>query len=314
MKKLALILMSLLVCLVLFAGCGTQDESTSNAAGDSSSSSSQENGSSEAVQKGDPDKKAILVVSFGTSYNDTREKTIDAIEQEIADAFPDYEVRRAFTSQTIIDKLGERDGLEIDNVTGAMERLVDDGFGTVICQPTHVMNGLEYDDMVAEVSAFAGNFETLKFGTPLLNSSEDYQLVAQALVKNVPTSEDDEAVVLMGHGTEHFANAAYAALDYTLKDQGNSQYIVGTVESYPGLEQVQKQVEALGAKKVILAPLMIVAGDHATNDMASDEEGSWKMEFKKAGYEVDIVLKGLGEYPEIREIYVSHVQQAIDGE
>ena len=314
MKKLALILMSLLVCLGLFAGCGTQGESTSNAAGDSSSPSSQENGSSEAVQKGDPDKKAILVVSFGTSYNDTREKTIDAIEQEIADAFPDYEVRRAFTSQTIIDKLSERDGLEIDNVTGAMERLVDDGFGTVICQPTHVMNGLEYDDMVAEVSAFAGNFETLKFGTPLLNSAEDYQLVAQALVKNVPTSEDDEAVVLMGHGTEHFANAAYAALDYTLKDQGNSQYIVGTVESYPGLEQVQKQVEALGAKKVILAPLMIVAGDHATNDMASDEEGSWKMEFKKAGYEVDIVLKGLGEYPEIREIYVSHVQQAIDGE
>ena len=314
MKKLALILMSLLVCLGLFAGCGTQDESTSNTVGDSSSSSSQENGSSEAVQKGDPDKKAILVVSFGTSYNDTREKTIDAIEQEIADAFPDYEVRRAFTSQTIIDKLGERDGLEIDNVTEAMERLVDDGFGTVICQPTHVMNGLEYDDMVAEVSAFAGNFETLKFGTPLLNSAEDYQLVAQALVKNVPTSEDDEAVVLMGHGTEHFANAAYAALDYTLKDQGNSQYIVGTVESYPGLEQVQKQVEALGAKKVILAPLMIVAGDHATNDMASDEEGSWKMEFKKAGYEVDIVLKGLGEYPEIRKIYVSHVRQAIDEE
>ncbi len=314
MKKLALILMSLLVCLGLFAGCGSQDESTSNAAGDSSSSSSQENGSGETAQKGDPDKKAILVVSFGTSYNDTREKTIDAIEQEIADAFPDYEVRRAFTSQTIIDKLGERDGLEIDNVTEAMERLVDDGVGTVICQPTHVMNGLEYDDMVAEVSAFADNFETLKFGTPLLNSAEDYQLVAQALVKNVPTSEDDEAVVLMGHGTEHFANAAYAALDYTLKDQGNSQYIVGTVESYPGLEQAQKQVEALGAKKVILAPLMIVAGDHATNDMASDEEGSWKMEFKKAGYEVDIVLKGLGEYPEIREIYVSHVQQAIDGE
>lgn len=312
MKKLAVMVLSVILCLGVLAGCGEQGLSQ---ASDSSSASGESKGESQSpASKGDPGKKAILVVSFGTSYNDSRAKTIDAIEKQIADTYSGYEVRRAFTSQTIIDKLKDRDGLEIDNVTEAVERLIADGFGTVICQPTHVMHGLEYDDMMAEVNAYAGSFETLKFGEPLLSSADDYQKVAQALMKNIPTADKDEAVVLMGHGTEHFANAAYPALAYVFRDLGHPEYMVGTVEAYPGLDEVVRQVEGMGASKVVLAPLMIVAGDHATNDMASDEEGSWKMEFKKKGYEVDVVLKGLGEYSEVRELFVSHIQQAIDGQ
>ncbi|MBC8569309.1 sirohydrochlorin cobaltochelatase [Zongyangia hominis] len=314
MKKITALILSVLLCAGVFTGCGEKGLSETPDSFSSISSGESQKESETPVKKGDPGKKAILVVSFGTSYNDTREATIGAIEKEIADAFPDYEVRRAFTSQTIIDKLKDRDGLEIDNVTQAVERLIADGFGTVICQPTHVMHGLEYDDMMAEVGAYADSFEMLRFGEPLLSSAEDYKEMAEALVANIPSSGGDEAVVVMGHGTEHFANATYAALDYTLKDLGHSRYFVGTVEAYPRLDSVVKGVEAMGAKKVILAPLMIVAGDHATKDMASDEEGSWKMEFKKRGYEVDIVMKGLGEYPQVRALYVSHVRAAIDGE
>lgn len=257
-------------------------------------------------------KKAILVVSFGTSYNDTRQKTIDAIENDIKNAYPDYEIIRAFTSQTIINKLKERDSLVIYNVKEAMEKLIKDGFDTVICQPTHIMNGYEYDDMVSEVSEYKSKFKFLAFGTPLLTSTKDYKAVANILSNEIPELQINEALVFMGHGTEHYANSAYAALDYHFKDNGNKNIFVGTVEGYPDLDTILKQMKSFNPKKIYLMPLMVVAGDHATNDMAGDEQDSWKITFKKQGYEVEVILKGLGEIQAIRQIYINHVKDAID--
>ena len=260
------------------------------------------------------EKPVILIVSFGTSYNDTREKTIDAIEEEAAAAFAGYEVRRAFTSQTIIDKLASRDGLQIDNVKQALERLVKDGVKTLIVQPTHVMNGFEYDEMVAALAPYADQFEKLSIGKPLLTSMDDCFAVIGAIAAELPEPGEKDAVVLMGHGTHHFANATYAALDYMFKDAGYPHIFVGTVEGYPDVSTVLKKVEAFGAEKVTLLPLMIVAGDHAENDMAGDEEDSWKILFKGEGYEVDTVLKGLGEYAGVRALFLEHIEAAIDGE
>lgn len=258
-------------------------------------------------------KPVILVVSFGTSYNDSREATIGAIEKLIQESFPDFEVRRAFTSQIIIDKLRERDGLVIDNVEQAMERLAADGVKDLVIQPTHVMNGKEFDQMMEAVAPYKDRFASLKVGAPLLSSTEDYKQLVEEIAAELPETKDGEAVVLMGHGTEHFANSAYAALDYAFKDMGIKNVFVGTVEGYPDLAAVMRRVADFGASKVTLLPLMIVAGDHANNDMAGDEEGSWKMAFKGAGYEVACVIKGLGEYPGVREHFVRHVRQAIEG-
>lgn len=319
MKKWIKILMTSALCAGILCACANTAPAQSSSEAQPSQAASEEattesaQAQPENAKKGDPDKKAILVVSFGTSYNDTRDATIGAIEKAIADKNPEYEVRRAFTSQIIIDKLKERDNLEIDNVKQAMERLIADGVGTLICQPTHVMNGFEYDDMKREVEAYAQNFETLKFGTPLLTATQDYRDVVTAIQQEFSVPEDT-ALVLMGHGTEHFANNTYAALAYHFNHSGSKNIFVGTVEGFPDLDSTIADVKALGVKKVILAPLMVVAGDHATNDMAGDEEGSWKTVFKSEGFEVECVLKGLGEYPSIQDLYVAHVAQAINGE
>lgn len=315
MKKFITGMLAVAICAALSA-CGgrTATPSSSDAPeleSDAPVSSNAPDAPADQAAKGDPDKKAILVVSFGTSYNDSRDATIGAVEKAIQAAYPNYEVRRAFTSQIIIDKLKKRDNLEIDNVTEAMERLVADGVGTVICQPTHIMNGFEYDDMMREVGAYAGHFETLRFGKPLLTSTQDYKDIVAAITKEIPVPEGS-ALVMMGHGTEHFANSAYAALSYHLLDNGVQNVFVGTVEGYPDLEDTLRNVRASGVSRVILTPLMVVAGDHANNDMAGDEEGSWKTRFKAEGYEVEPVLKGLGEYESIRALYVAHVGAAIN--
>lgn len=259
-------------------------------------------------------KPVILMVSFGTSYNDSRDVTIGAVEAAVQAAYPDYEVRRAFTAQTVIDILRERDGLEIDNVTQAMERLIADGVKKVVVQPTHVMNGFEYDDVVREVSAYAGQFETLVMGQPLLTRESDYEKVIAALLSQHEDAGSDEvALVYMGHGTEHYANATYSQLESMMHSEGYENAFVGTVEGFPRVEQVLAKVQAYGANKVILAPLMVVAGDHANNDMAGDEEDSWKTVFTEAGFEVECVLEGLGQNEAIQAIYVEHVQQALEG-
>jgi len=258
---------------------------------------------------GNEKKRAILVVSFGTSYSSSREKTIGAIEKAIEEAYPAYEVRRAFTSQTIISKLF-KDNIYIDNVQQAMERLVADGFGTVICQPTHIVNGSEYDEMVEQIMPFKPNFEHLEFGTPLLTSSQDYQDVAKAIKKELNIDAKD-ALVLMGHGTQHYSNSAYAALDYAFKDDNQNNVFVGTVEAYPSIKSVIKQVKGYRPRKVYLAPFMITAGDHANNDMIGSDENSWESMLKQEGFEVEPILTGLGEYKSIREIYIKHVDEAI---
>lgn len=257
-------------------------------------------------------KPVLLAVSFGTSYNDSRDVTIGAIENALQAAYPEYEVRRAFTSQIIIDKLKERDGLEIDNVTQAMDRLVADGVKEVVIQPTHVMSGYEYDDVIAEVTPYKEKFTSFKTSEPLLISDADYDKVVSAITAETASYDaDGTAIVFMGHGTEHDANATYAKLQQKLTDAGQDNYFIGTVEAEPTLEEVLALVQESGAKKVVLLPLMIVAGDHANNDMAGDEEDSWKSIFEAAGFEVECVLKGLGQNTAIQQMFVEHAAAAM---
>lgn len=255
----------------------------------------------------------ILMVSFGTSYNDSRERTIGAIERAVAAAFPGYEVRRAFTSQIIVDILKERDNLKIDNMEEALARLMQDGVKTLVVQPTHVMSGYEYDEMMARIDRYRDRFDSVAVGTPLLSSDEDYQRVVRALMEETGCCQQSgTAVVFMGHGTEHAANAAYARLQKAFTKAAAGRYLVGTVEAVPSLDDVIAAARKGGYTKVVLEPLMVVAGDHANNDMAGEKDGSWKTAFEAAGFEVQPVLKGLGEIEAIRQIYVDHAQCAID--
>ncbi|MDY4692051.1 MAG: sirohydrochlorin cobaltochelatase [Blautia sp.] len=254
--------------------------------------------------------KAILVVSFGTSHNDTREVTIDAIEHDIQDAFPEYAVYRAWTSKMIIRKLKERDNIHINNVKEAMEQMRSDGITDVLVQPTHVINGIENDQMKEDVLSFKNDFHSVSFGTPLLTSEQDNIDVIEAVAAEFSDLQPNEALVLMGHGTTHYANSIYAALDYTFKDKGYKNIFLGTVEAYPSMETLMKMVKEYAPDRVILAPFMIVAGDHAKNDMAGDDPDSWYNRFLSAGFSVKPVIKGLGQYPGIRRIFVEHLKAA----
>ena len=189
--------------------------------------------------------KAILVVSFGTSYEETRKKTIDQIEQDMAEAFPDYEIYRAWTSGMIRAKLLKRDGIRIYDVREALEAMAADGIKEVVVQPTHVINGIENDQMKADVAAYADRFTRIGIGTPVLTTAEDSKCVIDAIVKELHPAAD-EALVLMGHGTEHYADAVYAALDYQFKDLDHSNIFMGTVEGYPTLESVRRLVKKAG--------------------------------------------------------------------
>lgn len=255
----------------------------------------------------------LLVVSFGTSYNDSRRLTIGAIEGAIADACPDYSVRRGFTSQIIIDHVKRRDNVSIDNVTEALDRAVANGVKTLVVQPTHLMNGLEYNDLVDEIAQYSDAFEQVSIGEPLLSSDEDFQAVAQAIVDATKEYDDGKtAICFMGHGTEAESNQIYAKMQSVLTDMGCTNYFVGTVEATPSLDDVLKLVQEGDYERVVLEPLMVVAGDHANNDMAGDDADSWKSTFEAAGYEVVPVVRGLGELEAIQKIYVQHAQAAID--
>lgn len=258
-------------------------------------------------------KKALLVVSFGTSYEDTMKKNIEAIEKDIASEFQDRKFARAFTSGMIMRKLKNRDGIHIDNVKEALTKLVDEGYDDILVQATHIMNGDEYDKMTEQIEAFEDKVK-IKVGDALLTTSSDYDMVVEALCKEgFPQEVDrqDTAIVLMGHGTGHFADAAYAALDYRFKVLGYKNVFVATVEGYPELDTIIPQIEQLAPKRIVLMPFMVVAGDHAQNDMAGDEEDSWKNVFEGLGYEVKCLLKGIGELPLIRKIYVEHAKHKV---
>lgn len=258
-------------------------------------------------------KKELLAVSFGTSYEDSRNITIGAIEEALEKAFPEYSVRRGFTSQMIIDLLKSRDQIEIDNVAQALDRAADNGVETLVIQPTHLMDGLEYHDLVDEAARYADAFSQIAVGEPLLSSEEDFSRVIQAITQSTAEYDDGKtAVCFMGHGTEAESNQVYEKMQEMLSREGYGNYFVGTVEASPSLEDVLERVKEGNYEKIVLQPLMIVAGDHANNDMAGEEEGSWKRAFEDEGYQVTCVLKGLGELEEIQQIFVDHAQAAMN--
>jgi sirohydrochlorin cobaltochelatase len=257
--------------------------------------------------------KELLVVSFGTSFNDSRRLTIGAVEKALEEAFPDWSVRRGFTSQIIIDHVKSRDGEVIDNVTEALERAEKNGVKTLVVQPTHLMNGFEYTDLSKELAGWADAFEKIAVGEPLLTSDDDFSRVADALIDVTKEFDDGEtAICFMGHGTEAESNGVYAKMQEVLSAKGMEHYYVGTVEAEPSLEDVLEAVKKGSYKRVVLRPMMIVAGDHANNDMAGDEEDSWKSVFEGAGYDVVCVVEGLGGIPAVQEILTEHAQAAVE--
>lgn len=255
----------------------------------------------------------LLVLSFGTSFNDSRRLTIGAIEQSLEDAFPNYSVRRGFTANIIIDHVERRDGIHIDDINEALDRAVKNGVKNLVVQPTHLMNGIEYDELSGKVASYSDAFDKVVIGEPLLTSDDDFKRVENAIVDWTKEYDDGKtAICFMGHGTEHASNSVYAKMQDLLTADGHTNYFVGTVEATPSVEDVLEKVKAGGYEKVVLEPLMVVAGDHANNDMAGDEEDSWKSVFEAEGFEVQCILRGLGENEEIRKIYVEHAQKAID--
>lgn len=255
-------------------------------------------------------KEAILVVSFGTSYINAINKSIEAIENKIKSNFNNYEVRRAFTSQFIINKIKNRDNIIIDNVSDAMDKLIKDGFKKVIVQPTHVISGYEYNKIIELINPYKDKLNIL-YGKPLITSNKDYEEVAEIIIKNTKDYNNKEnVIVFMGHGTKHNANIVYENLNRIFIQKGYNNYFVGTVEAIPSLQDILTKTKEFKAKKVVLFPLMIVSGDHVINDMSSDRDGSWKSEFKKMNIYVECVLKGLGEYDKIQDIFVRHIKEA----
>ncbi len=329
MKKL--FIATLLACLSvsLLIGCGTKEEAAPEAAPETETSDMEDEeeeededmDEEENYETGDASlddprnqddigEKEILVVSFGTSYNDSRRLTIGAIEDAIAESFPDYDVRRAFTSQIIIDHIKKRDGVDIDNVEQALKRAADNGVKELLVQPTHLMNGLEYNDLVAQIADYSDAFDKVAIGEPLLTSDEDFSKVASAIISATEEYDDGKtAIVFMGHGTEADSNKVYAQMQELLGSMGENNYYIGTVEADPDIEDVVDMIRDKGYERVLLRPLMVVAGDHANNDMAGDEDDSWKSILEAEGYEVETVLSGMGEIKEIRDIYVDHVKE-----
>ncbi len=305
------------------SGSASGSEASSSAGGSSASASTGED-DEENYETGDASldnprnqddigESELLVVSFGTSYNDNRRLTIGAIEADLESAFPDWSVRRGFTSQIIIDHVKSRDGEVIDNVKEALDRAVANGVKTLVVQPTHLMDGFEYNDLVNEIAEYSDAFEKVAIGAPLLTSDEDFAAVAKAITEATSSCDDGEtAIVFMGHGTEAESNGVYAKMQQVLTDGGYANYYIGTVEATPSLEDALAAVQAGSYKKVVLQPLMIVAGDHANNDMAGDEADSWKTAFEGAGYEVECRISGLGELEAIRSLITAHTQAAID--
>ena len=271
----------------------------------------------------------ILVVSFGTSFNQSRTQDIGTIEHAIAEAFPDWSVRRAFTAQIIINHILARDGVKIDNVQQALDRAVENKVQNLVVQPTHLMHGAEYDELVGILDGYKDKFASVKVAEPLLGEvgadptviNADKEAVAKAVVANTldefggqaQADAEGTALVLMGHGTSHTANVTYNQMQAQMDQLGYKNVFIGTVEGEPEDTEcsvVIEKVKAAGYKKVILRPLMVVAGDHANNDMADEEDPeSWVSMFKASGNfdDVTCIIKGLGRIPEVENLYVAHI-------
>lgn len=278
--------------------------------------------------------RELLVVSFGTSYNASRVEDIGAIEKALQKALPEMSVRRAFTSQIIINHVQARDGERIDNVAQALDRAVSNGVKTLVIQPTLLMHGAEYDELCETVAAYADKFESVAVAEPLLGKvgrdasavNEDKQTVAKAVVADAVADAGygslEEAAgegvtfVLMGHGTSHTAKVSYSQMQEQMKNLKYENVFIGTVEGEPeetACENVIEAVKAAGYKKVVLRPLMVVAGDHAHNDMAGEDEDSWVNLFRAAGAfdQVECQIAGLGSIPAIQDLYIEHAKEAM---
>ena len=278
--------------------------------------------------------KEILVVSFGTSFNDSRVADIKGIEDALQEAYPEWSVRRAFTAQIIINHIQARDGECIDNVDQALERAVANGVKQLVVQPTHLMHGAEYDELMDSVETYKDQFESVKVAEPLLGEvgddasivNADKEAVAKAITAEAVSKagydslesakEDGTAFVFLGHGTSHTAKVSYSQMQTQMQNLGYENVFIGTVEGEPEETACEAVIEAIseaGYKKVVLRPLMVVAGDHANNDMAGDDEDSWKSMFISSGKfdSVDTQIEGLGMIPEIQKIYVEHTSDVI---
>lgn len=262
-------------------------------------------------------KRGILVVSFGTSYEETRKKTIGAIETAVKKTYPHIPVYSAWTSRMITAKLFKNTGEKICSVKEALAQMQKDGISQVFIQTTHVINGIEYESLKKDAAVWKDSFDLVAFGKPLLSSTEDMKelirIIADEFSEILNSSQASEtALVLMGHGTEHHSNTGYAALDYMFKEMGYPNIYIGTVESYPSLMQIIPLLKNSPAKTVHLAPLMIVAGDHASNDMSGSIGDSWASQLTYAGYDVVCHLKGLGEYPDIHRMFLKHLAEILN--
>lgn len=277
----------------------------------------------------------LLVVSFGTSFNDSRVADVKGIEDALQEAYPDWSVRRAFTAQIIINHVQARDGEKIDNMDQALQRAVDNGVKNLVVQPTHLMHGAEYDELSAAVDEYADNFDSVVIAEPLLGEvgddatvvNDDKKAVAEAITAEAletagygdldAAAEDGTAFVFMGHGTAHVAKVSYDQMQNQMKELGYDNVFIGTVEGEPEDTACEAVIDAAadaGYTKIILRPLMVVAGDHANNDMAGDDDDSWKSMFEASGKfeSIDTQIAGLGEIEAIQDLYVQHTQEAID--
>ena len=277
----------------------------------------------------------LLVVSFGTSFNDSRAKDIKGVEDALQAAYPDWSVRRAFTAQIIINHVQARDGEKIDNMQQAMDRAVANGVKNLVVQPTHLMHGAEYDEMMEMIDDYRDKFESVAVAEPLLGEvgadatviNEDKEAVAKAVTAEAvatagydsaeAAAKDGTAFVFMGHGTSHTAKVSYSQMQTAMQTLGYDNVFIGTVEGEPEstfCENVIEAVKAAGYTKVVLRPLMVVAGDHANNDMAGADEDSWLSQFEASGAfdSVDCQIAGLGGVADVQQLYVAHTKAAID--
>lgn len=254
---------------------------------------------------GSREKGAVLMVHFGTTYDDTRVLTIDAINAKMKAAFPGVEMREAWTSRIILRKMKAR-GVERLNPTEALMKLHEEGYTHILVQSTNIIEGTEMKELRREVESLSLNFKDIRIGNPLLYSPEDYAVVVKAVTAAMDAAVKGGQKLLVGHGTPDPATASYAMFDYMLKSQGHPAYHVGTVEGYPTFEDALRLLKSGNSKVVTLAPLMFVAGDHARNDIA----GEWKDDLQNLGYKVNLYLKGLGENPDVQNLYIAHARFA----
>lgn len=254
--------------------------------------------------------KALLVVSFGTSYADTREKTIGALEAALAAAFPHRRFYRAWTSGFIRRKIRRDTGEAIDSVEEALARMSEDGVTDLLVQTTHMLPGEEYERLRSALAAAPDRFGSVWLGAPLLDTPEDAEALARAVEASFPELREEETLCLMGHGSQALKTNVYLALNERFAAHGRDNIVVGTVEFDPGFAPVMERIRRRKPERVYLAPLMVVAGDHANNDMAGTEPDSWKSMVEAAGFETVCVLRGMGEYPAVRELYVRRARAA----